>query len=164
VIDVATRLCDRYRIESTLPAAGPSRAYRGVDERLDRPVMVLVPDRRPDDMALSQLDHPSLLRVYDADEAEGELFVVVEQVEGMTLAERLELGGPMSSDEAATLGRTLGAGLDHAHRLGVAGFELTEETVVITDHGPTVVDLGNGSGPEEDVADALDQLERTVQP
>ncbi|HEX5585673.1 MAG TPA: protein kinase [Acidimicrobiia bacterium] len=131
----------RYRIGSLLAAGGMAEVYRAADERLGRDVALKILSgttateharfRREVDV-LAHLDHPNLVRLYDAGELEGSArpFLVLELVDGSTLAERLAVG-PLPAPVAARIGHELAGALAVAHASGVVHRDVKPSNVLI---------------------------------
>jgi serine/threonine-protein kinase len=117
----------RYRIERTLGYGGMAVVYLAHDEELRRLVAIKVlAEHLSGDSAFrerflqesrlaSRLSHPNVVQVYDAGEAEGRPYIVMEYVEGDTLAER----GKLAFEDAVPLALQACAGLQHAHAAGL---------------------------------------------
>jgi serine/threonine protein kinase len=117
----------RYRIERTLGYGGMAVVYLAHDEELRRLVAIKVlAEHLSGDSAFrerflqesrlaSRLSHPNVVQVYDAGEADGRPYIVMEYVEGDTLAERGKLG----YEDAVPLALQACAGLQHAHAVGL---------------------------------------------
>src|ERR1700676_758646 len=102
-----------YEIQSALGAGGMGEVYKARDTRLDRTVAIKVlPEHLASDpqfrerfdreaRAISQLTHPSICRLYDVGEHAGTAYLVMELLEGETLAKRLDKG-PLPLDQALT--------------------------------------------------------------
>ncbi len=117
----------RYRIERTLGYGGMAVVYLAHDEELRRLVAIKVlAEHLSGDSAFrerflqesrlaSRLSHPNVVQVYDAGEADGRPYIVMEYVEGDTLAER----GKLAYDDAVPLALQACAGLQHAHAAGL---------------------------------------------
>jgi serine/threonine-protein kinase len=135
-----------------------SQVWRGVDTVLGRTVAVktlapaLVADPRlreavrREARAAAQLAHPHVMQVYDFGEAaldDGVVvpFLVMELLEGDTLADRLR-SGPLPWPDAVRIGADVAAALAAAHRLGIVHRDVKPGNVVITPAGPKVLDFG----------------------
>ena len=128
---IAALLGDRYRLGERLAGGGMGSVYRAVDESLGRPVAVKVLRReladepaflerfRREARAAAGLSHPGVAGVYDYGELGGSAFIVMELVEGETLAERIAARGRLPWSEAFALGEQVARALAaaHAHRL-----------------------------------------------
>lgn len=123
MITTADRLADRYLLGELLGQGGMGAVYRAQDERLGREVAVKVlagvteahgARLRQEAQVLARLDHPALVRILDADEYDGQPFIVMDLVEGETLRHRLADG---ALDEATTRSMAIqvAEGLVHAH-------------------------------------------------
>jgi eukaryotic-like serine/threonine-protein kinase len=124
-------LGDRYRLGERIAGGGMGSVYRAVDENLGRQVAVKVLRRdladdpaflerfRREARAAAALSHPRVAGVYDYGELGGSAFIVMELVEGETLAERIEATGRLPWREAFALGEGVARALAaaHAHRL-----------------------------------------------
>jgi hypothetical protein len=148
---VGTVLGDRYRIDRLIARGGMGDVFEAEDERLHRRVAVKVfrsgpaADRKRFDSeirVLASLDHPGLVRVFDAGEHDGDAFVVLELVDGPTLASRLP-DGPLSPEEAADLGIALADALAYVHERGVVHRDVTPSNVLCGSDGrPRLADFG----------------------
>ncbi len=117
----------RYRIERTLGRGGMAVVFLAYDEELQRRVAVkvlaehLLSDSTfrarflQESRLASRLAHPNVVRVYDAGDADGKPFIVMEYVSGDTLADR----GKIAPDAAVALALQACAGLQHAHDAGL---------------------------------------------
>ena len=122
-----TLAAGRYRIERTLGSGGMAVVYLAHDEELHRRVAikVLAEHLAGDDSfrarflqeskLAGRLSHPNVVQVYDAGEAEGSPYIVMEYVPGDTIAQR----GKLSSRDAVPLALQACAGLQHAHAAGL---------------------------------------------
>ena len=143
-----------YEILAPLGAGGMGEVYRARDTRLDRSVAIKVlpshlssdPQRRErferEAKAISALNHPHICTLHDIGR-EGETdFLVMELVEGQTLAARLEKG-PLSSDLVLRLGIEISDALDKAHRLGIIHRDLKPGNIMLTPRsGSKLLDFG----------------------
>src|SRR3989442_417442 len=132
-----------YEVVSPLGAGGMGEVYRARDTKLGRAVAVKVlPDALAADAdrvarfereakALAALNHPHIAALYGMDEADGRHFLVMELVEGETLAERL-LRGPMPVGEALKTATQIAEALEAAHEKGIVHRDLKPANVKIT--------------------------------
>jgi len=141
------------RVTGVLGQGGMGDVYRGVDERLDRPVALKVirADRRPsaewrarfirEARALSALDHPSICRIHEYIEAPEGDFLVLELIDGVTLEEAIVRG--MSRARKLRIAIEIAEALASAHRKGIVHRDLKPENVMITsDGGSKILDFG----------------------
>jgi len=149
----------RYRVGTRIATGGTSTVYRGLDERLDRPVAVKVMDLRYagdqqfltrfqlEARAVARLKDPGLVAVYDqgfgTPRDPGQPFLVMELVEGGTLRELLNERGPMPPHAVAAVLRPVLGALGIAHRAGLVHRDVKPENILISDDGDVkVVDFG----------------------
>ncbi|HJS28873.1 MAG TPA: tetratricopeptide repeat protein, partial [Anaerolineales bacterium] len=139
---VGTILLDRYRLDTELGRGGMGVVYRAHDRLLERAVAVkLLSLSGYDDeararwiheaQAAAQLNHPNVVSVYDAGEAQDLPFIVMELVEGESLHERR----PTALDEILTLARQVCAALAHSHAHGIVHRDLKPENILLTPEG-----------------------------
>ena len=149
MIPVHDLLSGRYRIERLLGQGGMADVYRAVDLTNDTAVAVkLVRSAEPglaqrlatEAKALEALDHPGLVRFLDAGVHEGHAYLVMELVEGPTLAARLRRGA-LSPERTAVLGRTLSGALAYVHERGIVHRDVKPANVLL------------GPGPRARLAD-----------
>jgi TolB-like protein/Tfp pilus assembly protein PilF len=149
---LGTRL-GRYEIVSALGAGGMGEVYRARDTALDRTVAVKVvatlDPSRPERLerfhrearAISRLSHPHICTLFDYGEQDGQPYLVMEYLEGQTLAERLE-EGPLPLPDVLRHGRDIAEALDAAHRQGVVHRDLKPANVMLTASGVKLLDFG----------------------
>jgi eukaryotic-like serine/threonine-protein kinase len=142
-----------YEILGPLGAGGMGEVYRARDTRLDRIVAfkILAPDlaNQPghrerfsrETRAISSLSHPHICTSYDVGEQDDVSYLVMEYLEGETLAARL-LRGPLPRDEVLQRATEIAAALDHAHRLGIIHRDLKPSNVMLTATGAKLLDFG----------------------
>jgi serine/threonine protein kinase len=138
-------LDDRYRLGDRLGGGAAAEVYRALDERLQRPVAVKLfrgdaaaqLQRHEAEMrTLASLDHPSLVGVYDAgtDDASGAPFLVMQLVEGSTLADEL-YNGALPPERAAAYGAALADALAYVHERGFVHRDVKPANVLISGDG-----------------------------
>ncbi len=146
----AAVLADRYQLGRLIARGGMGEVYEAQDRELQRRVAVKVfrsaagdRDRfRNEAITLAALSHPGLVRVFDAGEHEGDAFVVLELVDGPTLARRLR-DGPVSPSEVAELGARVADALAHVHVSGVVHRDVTPSNILCGPDGrPKLADFG----------------------
>jgi hypothetical protein len=141
-IEPGARLVDRYRLEQHLGHADDTAYWRATDELLDRPVgLCLLQDGSTHGQRVlaaarkaAAVTDPRFLRVLDANEDGGVVYVVSEWVSATNLADLLA-EAPLSPGQARDLAAEVAGALDAAHRDGLAHLCLTPEHVLRTGHG-----------------------------
>ena len=136
-----------YEIISAVEAAkADEELYRASDTRLKRKVAIKVFDRQFSESfvrearAIGSLNHPNICALHDVGHEEGVDFLVMEYLEGETLAKRLEKG-PLDLDEAITAAIAIGDALDTMHREGVTHRALRPSKVMLTPAGPKLLGI-----------------------
>jgi Tol biopolymer transport system component len=141
-IPAGTRL-GPYEVVSVLGAGGMGEVYRGLDTRLKRPVAIKrakgsFTDRfLREARAVSALNHPHICTLYDV----GPDYLVMELVEGETLAARLSRG-PLPVDEVQRFGSQMADALAAAHGKGIVHRDLKPANVMLTRSGVKLLDFG----------------------
>src|SRR5512143_2350559 len=143
-----------YRITERLGAGGMGEVYRAEDTTLSRHVAIKVlPDEfshDPERLArfereakvLASLNHPNIAAIYGLEQADGRRFLVLELVEGQTLAERLHKG-TVPVEEALEVCHQIAEGLEAAHEKGIIHRDLKPSNVKVTPEGKVkVLDFG----------------------
>jgi serine/threonine protein kinase len=149
----AGTLLGPYEILSPLGAGGMGEVYRARDTRLDRTVAIkILPLQLSNDpvrkqrfereaKTISSLNHPNICTLHDVGHQDGIDYLVMECVEGETLATRLEKG-PMPLDQVLKFGAQIADGLDKAHRSGVVHRDLKPGNIMLTPTGAKLLDFG----------------------
>jgi Tol biopolymer transport system component/predicted Ser/Thr protein kinase len=142
-----------YEILSLLGAGGMGEVYRAKDTRLDRTVAIKV---LPPHLAAQQelrdrfdrearvvsgLNHPNICTLYDIGTQDGIDFIVMEYLEGETLAERLKKG-PLPLEQAVKVAIEMSDALDKAHRKGITHRDLKPGNIMLTKSGAKLLDFG----------------------
>ncbi|MBZ5631664.1 MAG: protein kinase [Acidobacteriia bacterium] len=133
-----------YRVLEPIGAGGMGEVYRAHDPRLNRDVAIKVSSERFSERfsreahAVAALNHPSICHLYDV----GPNYLVMELVEGPTLAERIKEGA-LPLDEALPIARQIADALDAAHEKGIVHRDLKPGNVKIKPDGTVkVLDFG----------------------
>jgi eukaryotic-like serine/threonine-protein kinase len=142
-----------YEIVAPIGAGGMGEVYRARDTRLDRTVAIKVlPESLTADpqlrerfdreaRAISSLNHPHICTLHDVGHQEGVDFLVLEHLEGETLAQRIARS-PVPTAEALAIAVDIGDALATAHRAGVIHRDLKPANVMLTKAGAKLLDFG----------------------
>src|SRR3989304_3949265 len=142
-----------YEIIAPVGAGGMGEVYKAKDTRLDRTVAIKVlPSHLADNArlrdrfegearAVSSLNHPHICTLYDIGSQDGVDFLVLEYLEGETLADRLKKGA-VALDQALRTGIEVADALDKAHRQGVVHRDLKPGNIMLTKSGAKLLDFG----------------------
>ena len=145
-----------YEILSALGEGGMGEVYRARDTRLERIVAIKVlttalagdPQLRErferEARAISSLNHPHICTLFDVGHQDGVDFLVLEYLDGETLAARVSRGGGTAVDpsEALTIAIDICGALDTAHRAGIVHRDLKPANVMLTKAGAKLLDFG----------------------
>ena len=142
-----------YEILAPLGAGGMGEVYKARDTRLERSVAIKV---MPEELAQSSdfrarferearaasaLNHPNICALYDIGEQGGTAFLVMELLEGESLAARLQRG-PLPTAEVLRHGMEIADALDRAHRAGIVHRDLKPGNIMLTKSGAKLLDFG----------------------
>ena len=156
-------LSDRYQVEARIGAGGMAEVYRGFDQVLNRTVAikVLLPQMardtsfverfRREAQAAARLNQPNIVGVYDTGADDGTQYIVMEFIEGRTLAEFMATGRRPTPVQAAEIAQKIAAAIAAAHAQGVIHRDIKPGNVMITRDGVIkVMDFGIARvlGPE----------------
>lgn len=142
-----------YEVVGPLGAGGMGEVYRARDTRLDRTVAVkILPSQLSADPArkqrfereaktISNLNHPHICVLHDVGHQDGMDYLVMECVEGETLAKRLEKGS-LPLEQVLKFGGQIADALDSAHRSGVVHRDLKPGNIMLTASGAKLLDFG----------------------
>ncbi|HXE80148.1 MAG TPA: protein kinase [Vicinamibacterales bacterium] len=152
-----------YRISGTLGEGGMGVVYAAHDERLDRPVAVKVIRASSDPTArqrlwreartAARLNHPNICQVYEVGETDGQLYIVMERLEGESLSARLARG-PLATQEAVQGTLAMLGALEALNQQGLVHRDLKPSNVFLTKHGPKLLDFGLARAALPDTASA----------
>jgi Tol biopolymer transport system component len=151
-LSASTRL-GPYEVIAPIGAGGMGEVYRAKDTRLDREVAIkILPESFAADeqrrlrfereaKAISSLNHPHICTLYDVGHQDATHYLVMELLEGESLADRLAKG-PLPPDQALRFGAQIADALDCAHKHGVVHRDLKPGNVVLTRTGAKLLDFG----------------------
>ena len=161
-----------YSIVAPLGAGGMGEVYRARDTRLDRMVAIkiLTPgsggSKRTERFArearaVSKVNHPHICTLHDIGEQDGVQFIVMEYLEGETLAQRLRRGA-LPVDQVLRFAIEIADALAHAHRQGVVHRDLKPANIMLTPSGAKLLDFGiaalHAAGGVADTGAAVETL------
>ncbi len=145
----------RYRIVRVMGAGGMGVVYQAQHRLMDRMVALKVVNRRLTSeptaverfrlevKAAARLSHPNIVTVHDADQAGDLHFLVMEYVEGVSLARQVEKRGPLSPGHAANFVRQAALGLQHAWECGMVHRDIKPQNLMLTRKGQVkILDFG----------------------
>src|SRR5262249_13212325 len=163
-----------YEITALLGKGGMGEVYLARDTKLKRGVAIkTLPDefsRDPDRVSrfqreaevLASLNHPNIAAIYDLEEAGGSRYLVLELVEGETLADRIQRG-PIPVEEALDIAKRICEALEAAHEKGIVHRDLKPANVKITPHGNVkVLDFGLAKATENSSANTMESYSPTI--
>jgi Tol biopolymer transport system component len=143
-----------YQVIAAIGAGGMGEVYRARDTKLNRDVALKIlpaefasePDRlarfRREAQVLASLNHPHIGHIYGFEESNGISALVLELVEGPTLADRIA-HGPVALDDALPIARQIAEALEAAHELGIIHRDLKPANIKVRDDGTVkVLDFG----------------------
>src|SRR5262252_1826409 len=142
-----------FEVLGPLGAGGINKEYRARDLRLDRTVAIkILPQQLSNDpvrkqrfereaKTISNLNHPHICVLHDIGSQDGVDYLVMECVEGETLAKRLEKG-PLALEQVLKYGAQIADALDKAHRSGVVHRDLKPGNIMLTSSGAKLLDFG----------------------
>src|SRR6202521_1018681 len=148
-----------YEIQTLLGAGGMGEVYRARDTRLDRTVAIKIllkgleqtPEVRQrferEARAVSSFNHPHICALYDVGHQDGIEYLVMEYLEGETLAARIEKG-PLPGADLLRYASQIADALDKAHRQGMVHRDLKPGNVMLTKAGAKLLDFGLAKSEE----------------
>ena len=159
-----TLIAGRYRIISLLGKGGMGEVYRADDLSLDQQVALkFLPEAATDEATLERfrnevriarrISHPNVCRVYDIGEAEHQIFLSMEYIDGEDLGSLLRRIGRISGDKAAEIARKICAGVAAAHAQGVLHRDLKPANIMLNSEGEVLVTDFGLAGVATEIAD-----------
>src|SRR5205814_5146356 len=150
---LARALAGRYTVARELGRGGMATVYLATDVKLGRRVAikVLPPTTRAylgsgrfqrEVLFAAQLSHPHIVPLFEADEADGLLFYVMEYVEGESLQDRLARDGPLAVEDAIRIAAEVGDALEYAHESGVIHRDIKPGNILLSRGHAMVSDFG----------------------
>jgi serine/threonine protein kinase/Tol biopolymer transport system component len=151
-ISAGTRL-GPYEVVAPLGAGGMGEVWRARDTRLDRSVAIkLLPAEfatnaqfrlrlEREAKTISQLNHPHICTLYDVGHENGRDYLVMEYLEGETLADRIDRG-PLPLEDVIRYGIEIASALERAHAAGIIHRDLKPGNVMLTKSGTKLLDFG----------------------
>jgi serine/threonine protein kinase len=142
-----------YEILAPLGVGGMGEVYRARDTRLGRDVAIKIlplevsvdPMRKQrferEAKTISSLNHPNICVLHDVGSQDGVDYLVMELIDGESLAKRLERG-PLLLEQVLKYGAQIADGLDQAHRVGIVHRDLKPGNIMITSGGAKLLDFG----------------------
>ena len=165
-----------YEIAAQIGAGGMGEVYRAHDTKLGRDVAIkIVPSHfisDPDRLArferearvLASLNHPHIGAIYGLEDADGVQALVLELVQGETLADRIARG-PIPVTDALIIGRQIADALDAAHEKGIVHRDLKPANIKTTLDGVVkVLDFGLAKATSGDTPDRISRSRRRQRP
>jgi serine/threonine protein kinase/Tol biopolymer transport system component len=152
-----------YEIVSMIGAGGMGQVYRARDTRLDRTVAVkILPGGvasgavlrarfEREARAIAALSHPNICAIHDVGSEDGIEYLVMEYLEGETLADRISRG-PLPIQQVLRYGAQIAEALQQAHRSGITHRDLKPGNIMITPAGAKLLDFGLAKSVQEEVA------------
>lgn len=145
---IGKRLDGRYLIQSLVGVGGMANVYRGVDERTGNAIAVkvlkeefldneeLVRRFKNESKAISILDHPNIVKVYDVSVTDKLQYIVMEYVDGITLKEYLkQRGGALTWKETVHFATQILGALQHAHSKGIIHRDVKPQNIMLLADG-----------------------------
>ena len=155
MIKIGMMIGDRYEILERIGTGGMSDVYKAKDYKLNRFVAVKVLKQefsenanfvskfRVEAQAAAGLMHPNIVNVYDVGEEDGIYYIVMEQVEGITLKKYIERKARLSVKEAVSIAIQVSMGLEAAHNNHIIHRDIKPQNILISKEGKVkVTDFG----------------------
>jgi eukaryotic-like serine/threonine-protein kinase len=163
-----------YDIRGLIGAGGMGQVYHAKDTKLGRDVALkILPDifagdparaarLRREAQVLAALNHPHIGTIYGLDDVDGQIFLVLELIDGKTLAQRIKKK-PLPLDQALPIARQIAEALEAAHEKGIVHRDLKPANVAITKDGLVkVLDFGLAKANDSSVVPAVEATEASA--
>ena len=148
----------RYAITELIATGGMGDVFRAEHRMMERTVAIKVINHElmrnseaverfhREVRTAAQLSHPNIVRAYDAEQADGIHFLVMECVDGINLADLVKKDGPLSVSKACEYARQAAIGLQHAHEQGMVHRDIKPHNLMLTEDGTIkILDFGLAS-------------------
>ena len=148
-------LQDRYEILEQIGSGGMSFVFKAKDAILDRFVAIKVIKTeyaqdttyltkfKAEAQSAAALEHPNIVNIYDVGTDNGEYFIVMEYIEGITLKTYIEKKGKLTFKEATSIGIQVSRGIEAAHNKGIVHRDIKPQNIMISSEGKVkVTDFG----------------------
>lgn len=145
---IGRKLDGRYLIDSLIGVGGMANVYKGTDTRTGKPIAVkvlkeefldneeLVRRFKNESKAISILDHPNIVKVYDVSVTDKLQYIVMEYIDGITLKEYLkQRGGALTWKEVVHFATQVLGALDHAHTKGIVHRDVKPQNIMLQADG-----------------------------
>lgn len=155
MLEIGMFLKDRYEILENVGSGGMSDVYKAKDHILGREVaikvlksefaedMSFVTKFRTEAQAAAGLEHPNIVNIYDVGSENGNYFIIMEYVEGITLKTYIKKKGNLNYKEVISIGIQVGRGIGAAHDKGIIHRDIKPQNIIISKEGKVkVTDFG----------------------
>ena len=172
-LTVGSRL-GHYAVTALIGEGGMGQVYQATDTKLNRQVALTIlpeafatdPERlarfRREAQVLASLNHPGIAAIYGIEEADDTRALVLELVEGPTLADRIARG-PIPVDEALPMAKQIAEALEAAHEAGVIHRDLKPANIKVREDGTVkVLDFGLAKAFQPDASDVSASMSPTI--
>jgi len=155
MITAGMYLQDRYEVLEQIGSGGMSYVFKAKDAILDRFVAIKVIKNeyaqdttyltkfKTEAQSAAALEHPNIVNIYDVGTDNGEYFIVMEYIEGITLKTYIEKKGKLTFKEATSIGIQVSRGIEAAHNKGIVHRDIKPQNIMISSEGKVkVTDFG----------------------
>ena len=155
MLEVGNYVADRYEILDKIGTGGMSDVFKAKDHILGREVAIKVLKQefaedmnfvtkfRTEAQSAAGLEHPNIVNIYDVGSENGEYYIVMEYVEGITLKTYIEKKGQLNFKEAISIAIQVGRGIEAAHNKGIIHRDIKPQNIIISTEGKVkVTDFG----------------------